>query len=230
MENRKYVVNRDDIYVGEVARTDKIYRSNGDIWTAPGTLDTASWRSYRSILFVPDENKLTNDLLYRSPSYPILNITDEETCLSLPEKSIVIKDSFNLAELLQYFGYGKDLTYEDIMKIRKTFFTGRFAKDNCELFGMEEFKAEDLKYYKNGVQITEPRELKRYIARERRSQKLGHRMFGSISETVLSRDYFHVLDDRGGPDFLGIVYGFDTKLDVFKPSREEGPVKKLSRY
>jgi len=52
-------------------------------------------------LFVPNEEKESNDLLYRSPSYPILNITDDDTCLNLGEKSIVIKDATNLAELLE---------------------------------------------------------------------------------------------------------------------------------
>lgn len=32
MENRKYKVNRDNIYVGEVVRSDRIYRYEG-IWT-----------------------------------------------------------------------------------------------------------------------------------------------------------------------------------------------------
>ena len=142
---------RDNIYVGEVVRTDSIYRYEGDdnfFRTKPGQLSTGSWKSYRSMLFVPNENKLSNDLLYRSPNYPILNVTDDETCLNLRENSIVIKDACNLAALLEYFGYKKDLTFEDIMKIRKIFFTGRFAKDHCQLFGCRETMAEDVTFYR----------------------------------------------------------------------------------
>ena len=43
------------------------------------------------ILKKANEDKLSNDLLYRSPNYPILNVTDDETCLNLGENSIVIK-------------------------------------------------------------------------------------------------------------------------------------------
>ncbi len=48
MENRNYKVNRDNIYVGEVVRTDSIYRYNEDtafFRTKPGMLDTGSWFS-----------------------------------------------------------------------------------------------------------------------------------------------------------------------------------------
>lgn len=31
MENKKYKVNRDNIYVGEVVRTDRIYRYEGTL-------------------------------------------------------------------------------------------------------------------------------------------------------------------------------------------------------
>ena len=36
---------------------------------------------------------------------------------------------------------------EDLIRIRHTFFTGRFAKDHCELFGYKETMAEDLTFY-----------------------------------------------------------------------------------
>ena len=48
MENKKYVVCRDNIYVGEVVRTDSIYRYEGDVnffRTNPGQLSTGSWKS-----------------------------------------------------------------------------------------------------------------------------------------------------------------------------------------
>lgn len=232
MENRKYKVSRNNIYVGEVVRTDRIYRYEGDndlFRTKPGQLDTESWFSYRSMLFVPNEEKLSNDLLYRSPSYPILNVTDDETCLDLGEKSIVIKGACNLAALLEYFGYNKDLTFEDIMRIRKTFFTGRFAMDNCELFGWKETKPEDWTYYKNGVEVTDPKELKRRIAQERRSQQAGHRSFTRVSESVLPREYWDVLDKMGDNDLMHAIK-WNEKMNAFAPDKQEGPVKKLTRF
>ena len=113
MNNRTYTVCRDNIYIGEVVRTSKIYRYEGKtnlFCTQPGQLNASSWFSYRSMLFVPTEEKLSNDLLYQSPSYPILNITDDDTCLHLKE-SVVIKDACNLSALLTYFGYKKELSY-----------------------------------------------------------------------------------------------------------------------
>lgn len=232
MENKKYKVNRDNIYVGEVVRTDRIYRYEGDtdfFRTKPGQLDTGSWFPYRSMLFIPNKEKLSNDLLYRSPSYPILNITDDETCLGLGEKSIVIKDACNLAALLEYFGYNKDLTFEDIMRIRKIFFTGRFAKDNCELFGWKESKPEDYTYYENGVEVTDPKELKRRIAQERRSQQAGHRSFTGVFESVLPREYWDVLDKMGDNDLMHAIE-WHEKMNAFTPHKQEGPVKKLTRF
>ncbi len=232
MQNIKYRVSRDNVYVGEVAKVDEIFRYSEDRHfynTKAGQLDLSSWVSYRSMLFVPDEKKLSNDLLYRSPSYPILNVTDDEICLALKEGSIVIKDACNLAPLLEYFGYDKDLTYEDIMTIRKTFFTGRFAKDNCELFGYEEHQPEDWTYYQNGVEITNPKKLKKRIEEEKRLQKKGHRSFGSIPEYVLPQEYFDILDDRGDNTLKNAILWHD-KINAFAPHIQEGIVKKLTKF
>lgn len=228
MENRRYKVCRDNIFVGEVVRTHNIYRYEGDtgfIRVKPRQLDVGSWFSYRTMLFVPNEKKLSNDLLYRSPSYPILNVTDDETCLGLEGENVVIKDACNLAALLEYFGYDKDLTFKDIMRIRKTFFTGKFAMDNCELFGWKECKPEDSTYYKNGVEVTNPRELKKIIARERRSRE---RTFTSVSEGVLPREYWDVLDKLGDNDLIDAIE-WHEKMDAFAPHKEEGRVKRLTR-
>lgn len=232
MKNKKYKVNRDNIYVGKVVRTDRIYRYEGDsdfFRTKPGQLDTDSWFSYRSMLFIPNEEKLSNDLLYQSPSYPILNVTDDETCLSLGEKSIVIKDACNLAALLEYFGYNEDLTFEDIMRIRKNFFTGRFAMDNCELFGWKEVKPEDYTYYENGVLVTDLKKIERRIAQERRSQQAGHRSFTGVSENVLPREYWDILDKMGDNGLMHAIE-WHEKMNAFAPHKQEGPVKKLTRF
>lgn len=233
MENKKYVVCRDNIYVGEVVKTNSIYRYDGDdnsFRTKSGRLSVNSWRSYRSMLFIPNENKLSNDLLYRTPNYPILNVTDDETCLNLGKNSIVIKDACNLATLLEYFGYKKDLTYEDIMKIRKTFFTGRFAKDNCQLFGWKETMAEDLTFYINGEVVTNPRELERSRRQFRAEQQAGHRTFTGVSESPLPREYWDILDGRGDNSFMDVIEGWNEKMNAFAPHKEEGPVKRLKRF
>ena len=120
MKNRNYKVCRDNIYVGKVIKNDVVYRYDGYVnsgHTKPGQLTTGIYRSYRSMLFIPNEGKLANDLLYQSPTYPILNITDDNTCLGL-ENSIIIHDACNLATLLKYFKYEEELIYQDILSIR----------------------------------------------------------------------------------------------------------------
>lgn len=233
MNNRKYTVRRDDVYVGEVVRTNNIYRYEGKtnlFRIQPGQLDTGSWFSYRSMLFVPTEEKLSNDLLYQSPSYPILNITDDDTCLHLKE-SVVIKDACNLAALLTYFGYKKELSYEDILKIRKTFFTGKFAMDNCELFGWKEITAEDVKFYAHGKEITDPKELAKQRKKFKILQKQGTPSFISAGpfESILPSEYFDVLDRRGDNTLMDAIT-WHKNIDAFAPHKEEGAVKKLTRF
>lgn len=178
------------------------------------------------MLFVPNEENLSNDLLYRSPNYPILNVTDDETCLNLEKNSIVIKDACNLAALLEYFGYKKDLTFEDIMKIRKTFFTGKFAKDNCQLFGWKETMVEDF----NIEVVNDPRILERRKRQIRAEQKAGHRIFHSIPENPLPREYWYILDVRGDNTLMDVINGWDKKTNAFVPHSQEGPVKSLQRF
>lgn len=231
MENRKYKVSRDNIFVGKVVKIGRIYRykrETDSFHTKPDQLYTRSWFPYRSMLFVPNEEKLSNDLLYKTPSYPILNVTDDETYLDLEEESIVIKDACNLAELLEYFGYNKNLTYEDIMRIRKTFFTGRFAKNNCELFGWKEIKPEDWWKYDN--EIIDSKKLKTRRALEGIYHRLaGHRAFKHVDESVLPPEYWAFLDKMGDNDLIYAIK-WHEKMNAFTPHKQEGPVKKLTRF
>lgn len=232
MENRKYVIKRNAIHVGEVIRSDRIYRYEGkkeSITCHPGQLAASSYYSYRSMLFVPDENGLSNDLLYRTPAYPILNITDDETCLNLGN-GIVIKGAYCLAPLLEYFGYKEELYYEDVKRIRKTFFNGSFAKDNCKLFGYKETQPEDYIYFKNGIPINDPVELQRCIANTRLGQKMGYREFSRISNGVLPEDYFHMLDARGDNSLRDVLEDETLNMNAFAPHKEEGQIRRLRRF
>lgn len=232
MENKKYLVCRDNIYVGEVVKAYNINRYEVDVdllEKKSRQLDTDFWVSYRSMLFVTTDNRLSNDLLYNSPNYPILNVTDDDFCLNLEKNSIVIRNACNLAILLQYFGYKEELTYEDIMKIRKIFFTGRFAKDYCELFGYRETMAEDLTFYNNGQVVTNTKELEKLRRKFRRDQQLGHRSFSGVSEGSLPREYFRILDDRGDNSLMDVINGFDERINAFKPHKQENLVRKLKR-
>ena len=132
MKDKNYRVNRDDIYVGLVVRTDIIRRY------FDGTLNTGSYDICRSMIFVLDEKNRANDLLYNSGRYPVLNYTDEDVCMRLDANSILVKKVLNMSSILEHFGYGEELSYKDILEIKKRFLNGKFALDNCELFGYKE--------------------------------------------------------------------------------------------
>ena len=112
---------------------------------------------------------------------------------------------------------------------KKFFFTGKSAKDNCELFGYKEIKPEDWTYYQNGVKVTKPKELKRRIAQERIFRWAGHRSFTTdFSGSVLPKEYFDILDDMGDNDFMHVIMGL-KRMNAFAPSKQEGSVKKINK-
>lgn len=233
MKNRKYEISRNDVYVGEVVKAYEIYRFEepGNLFqTKPGELTTSCWDSYRSILFTLDPDKKSNDLLYKTKAYPILNLSDDDLCLSLKNESLIIQGACNLNFLLEYFNYKNELTYEDIVNIRKTFFNGRFAQDNCELFGYKEIKPEEKPYYRHGNRITEPELLKKYIRQERKLQEAGYRIFSPINESILPKEYFDILVDLGDVVYPELLFNLEDKTDAFIPHKKEGPVKKLRRF
>lgn len=54
------------------------------------------------MLFVPNEEHdlYSSDLLYDSPEYPVLNVTDDNICLNLEPESVVIRDAYIFSMLL----------------------------------------------------------------------------------------------------------------------------------
>lgn len=232
IKDRNLTIKRDDLYVGAVVSPfyiTQLSKEDADLFfdeKMVGKLHINSWYEYRSILFVPNQDLLAQDVLYGSPNYPIANISDNEVVTGA---KIVIKDAYCLSELLKYKGYGEDLDFKDIKEIRKLFFSGHYGMDNCELFGMREFMPEDATYYKNGQELKGlQRKIK--ILKEKIDRMLGHRMFGSISTNVLPEELMDVLDTLGNNSVLDIMRGFDKKIDTFKPDKSEGQIKALRRF
>lgn len=231
MENRKYKVCRDNVYVGEVVKTSCVYRRGVDINLdlKPGELDISYFKKYRSMLFVLNEEGLASDLLYRSPYYPVLNITDDKVCMDFDNSIILVRNAYNLAELLECFGYEKELTYEDIIKIRKFFFSSKFIYANCQLFGYKEMELDDWIFYKNDIEITKPSEVKKCLAYIRWQRICGHRTFTSIGEGILPRNYFEILNNRRDSGLIEYFSHEYEKIDAFAPHKNEGKIKKLTR-
>lgn len=230
MKNRNYKVNRNQVYVGEVIEPHFSEISNTSS-RRKSKINVHLYYPCRSMLFVPTEQNLANDLLYQSPNYSIVHYMDNRFFVcTMPDpnhKKIVIQGAYQLEPLLKYFGYQETLTYQDIVKIRKTFFTGRFGMDHCKLFGMEEFIPDDFKFYKHGKEVTDPDQL-----HERYKQGLcldSHRTFGHLPDSVLPRELMDVLDKRGNHSLLQMIK-WDEKLNSFTPDKKEGPIKKLTKF
>ena len=128
MTNKNYVIQRKDVNVGTLVLTSEIERWKGINYDTlkKGDMVIGAYQKCRSMLFKIDENLFTNDLLFDSPSYPILGITSDEYCLSLNGRNhYIISKSWNLEELLGALGYTKELTYGDIKDIRRLLFNAR---------------------------------------------------------------------------------------------------------
>jgi len=222
MKDKNYVVSRDNIYVGKVIKTRCIYNSCN---LEKEELEVGSYSYYRNMMFIPTEKNFSEDLFYNSPNYPILNMTDEEYCLGLTN-STIIKKAYNLNELLKALNYKEELTYEDLIKIRNEIFNFQFLKDNCSLFGYKIVRPENWTYIKNGEKITDPKQIKKCIAKEKKKQKQGDVTFHSIKDSSLPQlphEYWDLLYNLSCQSTAEIK-------KAFTPSKNEGKIKKLTKY
>lgn len=109
MKNKNYAININNIYLGKVARINRIFVDNKAI---------NKYKVYRSIIFTPNKNNQSQDLLYDTPNYPIINISTNEA-MKLNDNTLVVIEAFSLKELLKYYNYNDILTINDIKKIYK---------------------------------------------------------------------------------------------------------------
>ena len=217
----KNTVKRDRLYVGELV-VPYNYELNDD-----GKIVVYSYDTCRNILFSLN-NEMATDVLYESPEYPVVNITNPTRCLT---SKMVIKDSICLDELLKHFGYQEELTGEDIRKIRQTFFTGEFCLNNAKLFGYQEVNAEDLTFYDENKQvITDPVLLEEKRASYRKLQEIGHRMVRYVGNGVLPSEYFNILDKKADNSLMDCLYGYAEYIDSFAPVKKEGHGRVLKKY
>ena len=227
MNSISYKVCRDNVYVGKVIKIN----TNENIQNRHQVL-FHSIECYRSMLFTLTKKKLANDLLYQSPYYPVLGMTDNEE-FAIPCKDIiVVKNAYNLEELLRYFGYNEELNYKDILDVRKKFFSDRFAKDNCELFGQKEIFESSIP--NKPISEINSKEDKREAKLREKTIDAGYRFFMPIKESVLSRELWYVLNGNGNLTRADIVAAYQMThfilpKDVFLPPKNEKNVKKLSR-
>lgn len=232
MNNEDKKIYRDSIYAGALIRTSNIHRYpidvNPSFGVVPGSFYVNEYHFCRTMIFQLNEKKLAEDLLYDSPNYPILNISDRE---DLYFTKLAIIDPINLGPLLKCFKYNEVITSAELKQIRNQFFNGRFAKDHCELFGMQEILPEEKKYYKDATEITNAGEQVEVISFHR---GLSTREFIRVGQGVLPLEYWELLDEMGNNNLIDVIFnkleGTEAHIDSFKPSKKERHIKKLTKY
>ena len=195
MNNCNYSVSIDNIYVGKVF---KIYGSynKSDV---ERDINKRSYHSFqRHILFSVNEDGLANDLLYNSPEYPIMNITPDDLLVNKTGIDTIIAEPYKISDLLKYLDYNDELTYQDILNIRKNIINKKFLDSNYQLFGLKK-KDQGYKVVPNG--------------------RFPLDCYYAILEAC----------DSSSINMVGNFVFFGLKEDRFKPSKEEGPVKKLTK-
>ena len=156
------------------------------------------------MLFTLDENKHADDLLYNSPHYPILNISNNKDCL---ESDICIcHETFQMERFLKDFGYPEELTFDQILEIRKRFFCVSFIVDNCELLGYKESDPTD-----TGMEIYDATGKHRTFNEPKYDSRFGWNYFQMIR---MNKDYYSPYEEN-------------NFHDNFKPCEEEGPINSL---
>ncbi len=91
--------------------------------------------SHRIIVFALDEQQYANDLLYQSPKYPVMNLTNDEECLKA--EIVITNYAFCIDKLLEYFHFPKILTYKEVEKI-PMIFQSNYILDHSQDFGVYE--------------------------------------------------------------------------------------------
>lgn len=143
---KKYVAKRDEVCGGLLIErpnittlTPTIITENGKLSYEEATelglpvpiLQISSYRSYRGMLLNVNDDGLSNDLIWTTPTnYPIMGKSTSD------DIDFVIDEYVELGELLKYLKYGVDLTQKDLLKIyRKLIVSSYWIEHNMELFG-----------------------------------------------------------------------------------------------
>ncbi|MBR1748343.1 MAG: hypothetical protein IJ743_00955 [Bacilli bacterium] len=114
-------IRRENIHIGLLFLTDELYVSKNSDNKEEYVLGNGKY--LRSMLYTVDKDGFTKDLLYKSPQYPILGVTEDKHCITKKgEEKQIILQNWNLGLLLKTLGYQSILTSDDIVQIRKNVF------------------------------------------------------------------------------------------------------------
>lgn len=204
-------IKRDSVCIGQVVKLNTVKIKDNkfipDIYSV-----------YRSILFTIDDDGLSNDLIYDSPKYAVLNYTDNDIYWSNMLKEtkhrdfdlkVVVINSLNIGILLKKLGFNEQLTKSDIDYIKRVVFNKKILEDKCYQFGLvPAYNKKTIGWYNKDIKKTN------YIMGP---TKLYYEM----------KPYREAINEFGSDKKFSILKkGVHVNLDAFKPSRKEGKVKK----
>lgn len=140
---RKIVTERNNIYYGKVVTPFRSFTKmpdglrngtfNGDTFVLKSNVLLSNFE--RNIIFSIDQNNCANDLLFTSPSYPIITPNN----MGNINKPIIICNAFNMKLILEYLRFPEMLGKKDIIKIVEIFMkSNTFVVENHQLFGLTE--------------------------------------------------------------------------------------------
>ncbi len=194
MSEISWPIKRNEIYYGHIIKTD-----GRDIL------------KQRSILFQTSSHFSTYetlsdavDLNYDSPNYVMQYLNTNKK----KNKKDSIGFYYNcrkLSYLLQYFGFNELLEKKDYIDVMRYLFNGKFAYENCSLFG---YARKEPLIWKNGQLVLNP----------------------NINCQEYFDPYNYQLIDKENKlaDFFPILNEVDYKNPkaIFTPFEEEGPIRK----
>ena len=203
-------IKRDSVCIGQVVKLNTVKIKDNkfipDIYSV-----------YRSILFTIDDDGLSNDLIYDSPKYAVLNYTDNDIYWSNMLKDtkhrdfdlkIVVINTLNIGILLKKLGFSEQLTKSDIDYIKRVVFNKKILEDKCYQFGLV------------------PTNSKKTIGWYDKDQHKERYEMGPTKLYYDMKPYREAIDKYGSDKKITVLKkGFKVNLDAFKPSRKEGKVK-----
>lgn len=127
MVNKKYKVIRSKVYYGEVIVPKILGTSRNN------ERSIFEYRPLRHMIFELTDDGNAVDLLNKVPEYKVFEEREDIDC-----GEYTIYHSICLSDILSYLGYLEELGYKDIKNIRDEIFSGHFASDNPEIFGLVE--------------------------------------------------------------------------------------------
>ncbi len=174
-------------------------------------------KASRNVLFQMNGDNFI-DIFYDSPNYVLLyanpenpkdlktnfyeRLCKEEQMRITKMKNICVSNYRAIGHLLDYFGFPKTMNYQDCMDMLNHLFNGKFAYENCEIFGYQ--KKPDLTW-KNGLLVSmnlDPYDIDSYL---------------KVNQTDVT-SYFEMLNQ----------IHYQDPLASFEPLKEEGLVRKRS--